>query len=251
MSRELENQIKRANNMLEYYYEKLIKDEQKLKSAKFSKIFSLIEIIILFIINTMFFILVTYALATGNILPGLLTSTLYAGTLDKLVKNSKEYKKIKENYLSLKQNVIQDSSYIKTYEEELNKALSKLNELENELKKDNTYTLKIINRDFEEQNLNLIRNDKLEFEIINEDNTKLDYNLSVFMSYVIKKKEVIFTPAEMIAELNLLITPSRFGRLLNRNIKRLEKEGIYVELNRTATSRNYKAKFIDPLTLDE
>ena len=141
MSRELENNVKRANNMLEYYYEKLIKDEQKLKSAKFSKIFSLIEIIILFIINTMFFILVTYALATGNILSGLLTSTLYAGTLDKLVKNSKEYKKIKENYLSLKQNVIQDSSYIKTYEEELNKALSKLNELENELKKDNTYTL--------------------------------------------------------------------------------------------------------------
>lgn len=117
--------------------------------------------------------------------------------------------------------------------------------------KDNTYTLKIINRDFEEQNLNLIRNDKLEFEIINEDNTELDFNLSVFMRYVIKKKEVIFTPAEMIAELNLLITPSRFGRLLNSNIKRLEKEGIYVELNRTATSRNYKVKFIDPLVLKE
>lgn len=132
MSRELENSVKRAKNMLEYYNEKLIKDETKLKSAKSSKIFSLIETIILFIINSMFFILVTYALATGNILPGLLTSTLYAGTLDKLVKNSKEYKKIKENYLSLKQNVIQDSSYIKTYEEELNKAISKLNELENE-----------------------------------------------------------------------------------------------------------------------
>lgn len=117
--------------------------------------------------------------------------------------------------------------------------------------KDNTYTLKIINRDFEEQNLNLIRNDKLEFEFINEDNTELDFNLSVFMRYVIKKKEVIFTPAEMIAELNLLITPSRFGRLLNSNIKRLEKEGTYVELNRTATSRNYKAKFIDPLVLEE
>ena len=51
MSRELENQIKRAKNMLEYYNEKLIKDETKLKSAKSSKIFSLIEIIILFIIN--------------------------------------------------------------------------------------------------------------------------------------------------------------------------------------------------------
>lgn len=141
MSRELENQIKRANNMLEYYNEKLIKDEQKLKSAKFSKIFSLIEIIILFVINTMFFILVTYALATGNILPGLLTSTLYAGTLDKLVKNSKEYKKIKENYLNLKQNVIQDSSYIKTYEEELKKALSKLNELQNESVLESNFTL--------------------------------------------------------------------------------------------------------------
>ena len=117
--------------------------------------------------------------------------------------------------------------------------------------KDNTYTLKIINRDFEEQNLNMIKNDKLIFEIMNEDNTELDFNLSAFMRYVIKKKAVIFTPAEIVAELNLLITPSRFGRLLNSNIKRLEQEGIYVELNRTATSRNYKAKFIEPLSLEE
>ena len=55
----------------------------------------------------------------------------------------------------------------------------------------------------------------------------------------------------MKAELKLLITPSRFGRLLNSNIKKKKKEGIYVELNRTATSRNYKAKFIDPLVLEE
>lgn len=54
MSRELENSVKRAKNMLEYYNEKLIKDETKLKSAKSSKIFSLIETIILFIINSMF-----------------------------------------------------------------------------------------------------------------------------------------------------------------------------------------------------
>lgn len=141
MNRELENQIKRAKNMLEYYNEKLIKDETKLKSAKSNKNLELIEIIILFVINTMFFILLTYALATGNILPGLLTSTLYAGTLDKLVKDSKEYKKIKEDYLNLKQNVIQDSSYIKTYEEELKKALSKLNELQNESVLESNFTL--------------------------------------------------------------------------------------------------------------
>lgn len=71
------------------------------------------------------------------------------------------------------------------------------------------------------------------------------------LRFVIKKKEVIFIPAEIVAELNLLIPPSRFGRLLNSNIKRLEQEGIYVELNRIATSRNYKAKFIDPLSLEE
>ena len=132
MSRELENSVKRAKNMHEYYNEKLIKDEQKLKSAKSSKIFSLIEVIILFIINTMFFILVTYALATGNILPSLISISIYAGTLDRLVKTSKEYKKLNEDYLNIRNTVIQDSSYIKTYEEELNKALSKLKELENE-----------------------------------------------------------------------------------------------------------------------
>ncbi len=132
MNRELENQIKRAKNMLEYYNEKLIKDETKLKSAKSSKIFSLIETIILFIINSMFFILVTYALATGNILPSLISISIYAGTLDRLVKTSKEYKKLNEDYLNIRNTVIQDSSYIKTYEEELNKAISKLNELENE-----------------------------------------------------------------------------------------------------------------------
>lgn len=141
MNRELENQIKRANNMLKYYNEKLIKDETKLKSAKSSKIFSLIETIILFIINSMFFILVTYALATGNILPSLISISIYAGTLDRLVKTSKEYKKLNEDYLNIRNTVIQDSSYIKTYEEELKKALSKLNELQNESVLESNFTL--------------------------------------------------------------------------------------------------------------
>lgn len=141
MSRELENNVKIARNMLEYYKEKLCKDEKLLKSEKSKKISPLIEIITLCILNIMFFILIISGLATGNILPGLLTATLYTGTLDKLVKDSKEYKKIKEDYLILKQNVIQDSSYIKTYEEELNKALSKLNELQNESVLESNFTL--------------------------------------------------------------------------------------------------------------
>lgn len=117
--------------------------------------------------------------------------------------------------------------------------------------KDKTYTLNIINRDFEEVTLNLIRNDKLQFEIIDEDSTDLDLNLSFFMRYVIKKKEITFTPAEMVATLNLTITPSRFGRLLNSYSKKLEQEGIFITLNRTSTSRNYIAKFIEPLDKEE
>ena len=114
--------------------------------------------------------------------------------------------------------------------------------------KDNTYGLKIINRDFEEVNLNLVKNNNLVFVVMKEDNTDLEFNLSIFMRYVIKKKNIVFTPAEIVAELNLYITPTRFGRLLNSNIKRLEQEGIYIELNRTCNSRNYKASFIDPMS---
>jgi|GEM_PF-4343965 len=66
MSRELENSVKRAKNMLEYYNEKLIKDETKLKSAKSSKIFSLIETIILFIINSMFFYISNICFSYGK-----------------------------------------------------------------------------------------------------------------------------------------------------------------------------------------
>lgn len=132
MSRELENQIKRAKNMLEYYNEKLIKDETKLKSAKSKKINPLIEIITLCILNIMFFILIISGLATGNILPSLISGVIFSANLDKMVTESKKVKKIKESCLNCKQNIIQDNELIKTYEEELNKAISKLNELQNE-----------------------------------------------------------------------------------------------------------------------
>lgn len=141
MSRELENQIKRANNMLKYYNEKLIKDEQKLKSAKSKKINPLIEIITLCILNIMFFILIISGLATGNILPSLISGVIFSANLDKMVTESKKVKKIKESCLNCKQNIIQDNELIKTYEEELNKAISKLNELENENVLESNFTL--------------------------------------------------------------------------------------------------------------
>ena len=141
MSRELENQIKRAKNMLEYYKEKLIKDETKLKSEKSKKINPLIEIITLCILNIMFFILIISGLATGNILPSLISGVIFSANLDKMVTESKKYRKIKENYLSLKQNISEDNELIKTYEEKLTKAISKLNELQNENVLERNFTL--------------------------------------------------------------------------------------------------------------
>lgn len=141
MSRELENNVKIARNMLEYYKEKLCKDEKLLKSEKFKKISPLIEIITLCILNIMFFILIISGLATGNILPSLISGVIFSANLDKMVTESKKVKKIKESCLNCKQNIIQDNELIKTYEEKLTKAISKLNELQNENVLESNFTL--------------------------------------------------------------------------------------------------------------
>lgn len=141
MSRELENNVKIARNMLEYYKEKLCKDEKLLKSEKSKKISPLIEIITLCILNIMFFILIISGLATGNILPSLISGVIFSANLDKMVTESKKVKKIKESCLNCKQNIIQDNEIIKTYEEKLTKAISKLNELQNENVLERNFTL--------------------------------------------------------------------------------------------------------------
>lgn len=114
----------------------------------------------------------------------------------------------------------------------------------------NNYTLTIINRDFERKELNLKLNNNLMFEVAKEDNSELDYNISLFLRYVIKMKECIFTPSKIVADLNMQITPTRFGRLLNDNLDKLKQEGIFIEQCRTSTARNYKATFIDPMTIN-
>lgn len=58
-----------------------------------------------------------------------------------MVTESKKVKKIKESCLNCKQNIIQDNELIKTYEEKLTKAISKLNELQNENVLESNFTL--------------------------------------------------------------------------------------------------------------
>jgi len=80
-----------------------------------------------------------------------------------------------------------------------------------------------------------------EFEI--ED---LNTNLQIFLNYAIKRKEFSFTVSEMTSQLNLTMTPSVFGKLLNANLDRLEKEGLHIDLKRGADGRIYNAKYEEP-----
>ena len=141
MSRELENQIKRANNMLKYYNEKLKNDQSKRKDMGFNNTKIIIKIICYLILVIINISLIVQSVAIGNILLSIIPVSLSSVILDQLLINAKKFKNDSSKYYSLNKTIIQDKEYIKTYEEELNKALSKLKELENEQKKNNNYTL--------------------------------------------------------------------------------------------------------------
>lgn len=118
-------------------------------------------------------------------------------------------------------------------------------------KDDGKYLLKIDSRDFPSQEINLTRGDNLEFYVTEEEVEELDFNLNIFLRYVIDKNNVTFTPSKIVSKLKLNISPTKFGILLNNNKKRLEQEGIFITKNKTANARNYTAVFIDPMNNDE
>ena len=132
MSRELENQIKRANNMLKYYNEKLKNDQSKRKDMGFNNTKIIIKIICYLILVIINISLIVQSVAIGNILLSIIPVSLSSVILGQLQINAKKFKNDSSKYYSLNKTIIQDKEYIKTYEEELNKAISKLNELENE-----------------------------------------------------------------------------------------------------------------------
>lgn len=111
-----------------------------------------------------------------------------------------------------------------------------------------TYTFLTSSRDFDSIELNLKLNSNLTFELVKEDNSELDYNISLFLRHVIKNKEVKFTSAQIVATLGMQITPTKFGMLLNKNIDKLKNEGIFISEQRTGIGRFYQATFIDPMS---
>ena len=118
------------------------------------------------------------------------------------------------------------------------------------LKEDTNIKNKIIfnyeSRDYESIDLVLKRNKNLIFEISKVESDDLNVNLVIFLNYAIKQQEFTFTSSEITSKLNLQITPSTFGRLLNNNIANLEKEGLYIEQKRTAEERTYTARYKEP-----
>ncbi len=118
------------------------------------------------------------------------------------------------------------------------------------LKQDSNLKNKILlnyeSRDYEGLDLVLKRNENLLFELSEVESDDLNYNILTFLNYAIKQKEFSFNVSEITSKLNLQITPSAFGKLLNNNIANLEKEGLHIEQKRTSTERIYTAKYEEP-----
>lgn len=118
------------------------------------------------------------------------------------------------------------------------------------LKQDSNLKNKIIlnyeSRDYEGLDLVLKRNDNLLFELSEVECDDLNYNILTFLNYAIKQKDFSFSASEITSKLNLQITPSAFGKLLNNNIVNLEKEGLHIDKKRTTTERIYIAKYEEP-----
>ena len=116
--------------------------------------------------------------------------------------------------------------------------------LDNNLK--NKILFNYESRDFDGLDLILKKKDNLTFELSEFEIEDLNTNLQIFLNYAIKQKEFSFTVSEITSKLNLTITPSVFGKLLNANLDRLEKEGLHIDLKRGADGRIYNAKYEEP-----
>ena len=110
----------------------------------------------------------------------------------------------------------------------------------------NKVILNYESRDYESMDLILKRTSNLNFEISEVETEDLNINLIIFLNYAISQGNFTFNSSEITSKLKLAITPSVFGKLLNSNLKNLEKEGLFIEKNRTGNSRIYNAHYIEP-----
>lgn len=116
---------------------------------------------------------------------------------------------------------------------------------------DNNISKKVLlnyeSRDYAGIDLILKFNDNLSFTVSDFETEDLNPILQLFLNYSIKQKIFNFTASEITSKLNLQITPTAFGKLLNKNIDNLEREGLHIESKRTGLLRMYEARYEEPI----
>ena len=111
----------------------------------------------------------------------------------------------------------------------------------------NKYLLSYNSRDYPSFEIRLKRNKFLQMEVIKEEQKEFPIEILHFIKYAISKKEFNFKCSDMIENLNILITPTQFGRILNENIEALKLEGFNISKTRTSTERNYHCSYAEVL----
>ena len=110
-----------------------------------------------------------------------------------------------------------------------------------------TFYLKHESRDYPSKDYALKRNENLILDIDNLADEEWNENVMNFFRYAISFKEFTFTASDMVSKLKLNVKPTIFGKLLASYKKELERNGLVIECNRTATERLYTAKYKEPL----
>lgn len=112
------------------------------------------------------------------------------------------------------------------------------------------FYLKYESRDYPSKDYALKRNENLILKIDNLADEEWNENIMNFFRYAISFKEFTFTASDMVSKLKLNVKPTIFGKLLASYKKELERNGLVVECNRTATERLYTTKYKEPLEFD-
>ena len=116
-----------------------------------------------------------------------------------------------------------------------------------ENKTDRNYLkLTTINRDFASLELDLKRNQDQSLSVCNTEEDEIPFELIQFIKYASKQREFDFICSDIVNSANIMMSPRRFGRLLNKCSKLLESEGVYITNNRSAEGRYYHCKFVEP-----
>ncbi len=107
----------------------------------------------------------------------------------------------------------------------------------------NNFVLNYTSRDYPSFEIPLKRNENLIMELVNEDSNELPFELVHFLKFAIIHKSFEFTCSDIVSKLNILITPSQFGKLLNANLETLKNEGAVITKRKTSDSRTYTCEY--------